>query len=50
LIFFEPITFDNKISVGFTHPPGGHRFAHKSVLTYHYYHYYALQHLDYDRR
>jgi endoglycosylceramidase len=37
LIFFEPITFDNKIPVGFSHPPGGHRFANKSVLAYHYY-------------
>ncbi len=37
LIFFEPITFDNKIPAGFSHPPGGHRFANKSVFAYHYY-------------
>lgn len=37
LIFFEPITFDNGVPVGFTHPPGGKRYADKSVLAYHYY-------------
>lgn len=36
-IFFEPITFDNAIPVGFSHPPGGHRYANVSVLAYHYY-------------
>ncbi|KAL4454599.1 hypothetical protein ABPG74_021804 [Tetrahymena malaccensis] len=37
LIFFEPVTWDNMISVGFTQPPGGEKYAEKSVLAYHYY-------------
>jgi endoglycosylceramidase len=50
LIFFEPITFDNDIRVGFSHPPGGNRYANKSVLAYHYYHPPALGYGTIDKR
>jgi endoglycosylceramidase len=36
-IFFEPITFDNAIPVGFNYPPGGNRFRNLSVFSYHFY-------------
>ena len=37
LIFFESITFDDFVAVGFAHVPGGHEWALKSVLSYHWY-------------
>lgn len=35
---------------GFSHPPGGHRFADKSVFAYHYYHPPALGYGTIDAR
>ncbi|EAR97960.1 glycosyl hydrolase family cellulase (macronuclear) [Tetrahymena thermophila SB210] len=37
IIFFEPVTWDNMIKVGFTQPPGGNKYSDRSVLAYHYY-------------
>ncbi|KAL4499287.1 hypothetical protein ABPG72_006873 [Tetrahymena utriculariae] len=37
IIFFEPVTWDNMIKVGFTQPPGGDKYSDRSVLAYHYY-------------
>lgn len=37
LIFFEPVTWDNFISVGFSHPPGGEKYQNRSVLSHHFY-------------
>ncbi len=37
MIFFESITFDNFVPVGFESVPGGHAYADRSALSYHYY-------------
>lgn len=36
-ICFEPVTWLNTISAGFSHPPGGSRYQNSSILCYHYY-------------
>ncbi len=36
-MFFEPVTWDNFISVGFEHVPGGEIYQNRSVLSHHYY-------------
>ena len=36
-ICIEPVTFDNTVPVGFTHAPGGKKYANNSILCYHYY-------------
>jgi endoglycosylceramidase len=36
-ICFEPVTWDNTVPVGFTHPPGGKRYQNESILCYHFY-------------
>lgn len=37
IIFFESITFDNFVPVGFTSVPGGIQYQNRSALSYHYY-------------
>ena len=36
-ICFEPVTWNNAIKTGFSHPPGGTKYRNQSVLCYHYY-------------
>ena len=36
IIFFESVTFDDFIPVGFSHVPGGDEFRNRSALSYHY--------------
>ena len=36
-IFFESVTWDDFLPLGFTHPPGGPENANKSIISYHYY-------------
>ncbi len=37
IIFFESVTFDDFIPVGFSSVPGGDNYKNRSVLSYHYY-------------
>ena len=37
IIFYESVTFDDFIPVGFTKVPGGEKYQNRSVLSYHYY-------------
>jgi len=36
LVFFQSVTWDDMIPVGFSHPPGGEQYGNRSVLSYHY--------------
>ena len=36
-IGFEPVTWLQSLKSGFSHPPGGMRFAEKSIFCYHFY-------------
>ena len=36
-ICFEPVTWNNAIKTGFSHPPGGFRYKDESVFCYHFY-------------
>jgi len=37
IIFFESVTWDDFVPVGFSHVPGGDGFRDRSALSYHYY-------------
>lgn len=37
IVFFEPVTWDDFIPMGFEHAPGGNDFANRSAISYHYY-------------
>ena len=37
IVFFEPVTWDDFIPMGFDHAPGGDVFANRSAISYHYY-------------
>ena len=37
IIFFESVTWDDFIPMGFEHVPGGQDWANKSAISYHYY-------------
>ena len=37
IVFFESVTWDDFISIGFDHVPGGDSFANRSAISYHYY-------------
>ena len=37
LVFFESVTWDDFLSIGFDHVPGGEEFASRSAISYHYY-------------
>lgn len=34
---FEPVTFDNFVPTGFSHPPGGNKYRNQSIFCYHHY-------------
>ena len=36
-ICFEPVTWNNAIKTGFSHPPGGFRYKDQSIFCYHFY-------------
>lgn len=37
IVFFESVTWDDFISMGFDHVPGGELYANRSAISYHYY-------------
>ena len=37
IVFFEPVTWDDFVPMGFEHAPGGDSYANRSAISYHYY-------------